>query len=194
VAKPLAAFTGSLSHRGGASTTPSWSCTNRAPSYPYRGYGPPPHFLVLESLMDMAARKLGMDPAELRRRNYIRPEQFPYTIPSGNEYDSGNYEAVLDKAARHGRLPKCAARSSSAARAEGRYVGIGVVSTVEPGVFDWNAYATVGVPGVGVPEACNRRSTCSARSRSSSVSTCRGRASTRWRPQVVADYWFMASR
>ena len=45
----------------------------------------------------MAARKLALDPADIRRRNYIRPEQFPYTIPSGNEYDSGNYEAVLDK-------------------------------------------------------------------------------------------------
>lgn len=149
-AKPLAAFTGSYRIEA-ASYDLTLVATNRAPTYPYRGYGPPPHFFVLESLMDMTARKLGIDPADLRRRNYIRPQQFPYTIPSGNEYDSGNYEAVLDKVlamADYRRLREEQARG----RASGRLLGIGVVSTVEPGVFDWNAYATVGVQGVGVPE------------------------------------------
>ncbi|HRA81838.1 MAG TPA: molybdopterin-dependent oxidoreductase, partial [Thauera sp.] len=70
---------------------------------------------------------------------------------SGNEYDSGDYEAVLDRVLAMADYPALRARQA-AARAEGRLVGIGVVSTVEPGVFDWNAYATVGVPGVGVPE------------------------------------------
>jgi CO/xanthine dehydrogenase Mo-binding subunit len=106
---------------------------------------------VLESLVDKAARQLGKDPAEIRRLNYIRPEQFPYTIPSGNEYDSGNYEAVLDKVLKLADY-QALRKSQAAARAEGRLVGISVVNTVEPGVFDWNAYATVGVPGVGVPE------------------------------------------
>jgi len=149
-AKPLAAFTGSYRIEA-ASYDLTLVATNRAPTYPYRGYGPPPHNLVLESLMDFTARELGMDPAELRRRNYIRPEQFPYTVPSGNEYDSGDYEAVLDRVLAMADYPALRARQA-AARAEGRLVGIGVVSTVEPGVFDWNAYATVGVPGVGVPE------------------------------------------
>ncbi|MFO1467719.1 MAG: xanthine dehydrogenase family protein molybdopterin-binding subunit [Steroidobacteraceae bacterium] len=150
VAKPLAAFTGNY-RIAVAQYDITLAVSNRAPTAPYRGYGPPPHFLVLESLVDKAARKLAMDPAELRRLNYIRPEQFPYTIPSGNEYDSGNYEAVLDKVlalADYQALRK----EQAAARAEGRLVGISVVNTVEPGVFDWNAYATVGVPGVGVPE------------------------------------------
>ncbi len=150
VAKPLAAFTGCYRIEA-AQYDVKVVATNRAPSYPYRGYGPPPHNFVLESLMDIAARGLGIDTAEIRRRNYIRPEQFPYTIPSGNEYDSGNYEAALDKVlemADYRRLREEQAR----ARAEGRLFGIGVASTIEPGVFDWNAYATVGVPGVGVPE------------------------------------------
>ncbi len=150
VAKPLAAFTGNYRIEAARYDT-TLVVTNRAPTAPYRGYGPPPHFLVLECLVDMAARRLDMDPAELRRRNYIRKEQFPYTIPSGNEYDSGDYAAVLDKAlalADYAGLR----REQAAARAAGRLVGISVVSTVEPGVFDWNAYATVGVPGVGVPE------------------------------------------
>jgi CO/xanthine dehydrogenase Mo-binding subunit len=153
VAKPLAAFTGCYRIEAAQYDVKVVS-TNRAPSYPYRGYGPPPHNFVLESLMDIAARGLGLDTAEMRRRNYIRPEQFPYTIPSGNEYDSGNYEAALDKVlemADYGRLREEQAR----ARAEGRLVGIGVASTIEPGVFDWNAYATVGVPGVGVPEGAS---------------------------------------
>jgi len=150
VAKPLAAFTGCY-RIAAAQYDVKVVATNRAPSYPYRGYGPPPHNFVLESLMDIAARGLGVDPAEFRRRNYIRPEQFPYTIPSGNEYDSGDYEAALDKVmemADYRGLREEQAR----ARAEGRLLGIGVASTIEPGVFDWNAYATVGVPGVGVPE------------------------------------------
>ncbi|MCG3168876.1 MAG: Caffeine dehydrogenase subunit alpha [Pseudomonadales bacterium] len=150
VAKPLAAFTGCYRIEA-AEYDVKVVCTNRAPSYPYRGYGPPPHNLVLESMMDLAARELGVDPAEFRRRNYIRPEQFPYTIPSGNEYDSGNYEATLDKALELAGYAELRAQQQRA-RAEGRLVGIGIASTIEPGVFDWNAYATVGVPGVGVPE------------------------------------------
>ncbi|MBK7250395.1 MAG: xanthine dehydrogenase family protein molybdopterin-binding subunit [Gammaproteobacteria bacterium] len=149
-AKPLAAFTGCYRIEA-ARYDLTLVATNRAPTYPFRGYGPPPHYFVLESLVDMAARKLGMDPAELRRRNYIRPEQFPYVVPSGNEYDSGQYEVVLDKALALADYAKLRAEQARA-RAAGRLIGIGVVSTVEPGVFDWNCYATVGVPGVGVPE------------------------------------------
>jgi CO/xanthine dehydrogenase Mo-binding subunit len=150
VAKPLAAFTGCYRIEA-AQYNMKLVVTNRAPTYAYRGYGPPPHNLVLESLMDMAARKLNVDAAEFRRRNYIQPEQFPYTIPSGNEYDSGDYEAVLDKVLALSDY-KALREIQAQARAEGRLVGIGVASTVEPGVFDWNAYATVGVAGVGVPE------------------------------------------
>lgn len=150
VAKPLAAFTGNYRIEAAQYDT-TLVVTNRAPAAPYRGYGPPPHFYVLESLVDMAARKLAMDPAEIRRVNYIQPEQFPYTIPSGNEYDSGDYETMLDKVLQLSDY-QALRRDQAAARAQGRIVGISVVNTVEPGVFDWNAYATVGVPGIGVPE------------------------------------------
>ena len=150
VAKPLAAFTGNYRIEAAQYDT-TLAVSNRAPAAPYRGYGPPPHFFVLENLVDMAARKLAMDPAELRRINYIRPEQFPYTIPSGNEYDSGNYEAVLDRVLELADYPALR-REQATARAQGRLVGISVVNTVEPGVFDWNAYAIVGLQGVGVPE------------------------------------------
>jgi CO/xanthine dehydrogenase Mo-binding subunit len=150
VAKPLAAFTGCY-RIAAAQYKMKLVVTNRAPTYPYRGYGPPPHNLVLESLMDIAARHLDVDRAEFRRRNFIQADQFPYTIPSGNEYDSGDYNAVLDKVLAMSDYQGLLAEQA-AARAEGRLVGIGIASTVEPGVFDWNAYSTVGVAGIGVPE------------------------------------------
>ena len=113
--------------------------------------GPPPHNLVLEQLMDIAARGIGMDPAEIRRKNFIPPGAFPYTIPSGNEYDSGNYAAALDRVLEMADYRKLRTEQAEA-RKLGRHIGIGVVSTIEPGVFDWNAYAILGVPSTGVPE------------------------------------------
>ena len=72
--------------------------TNKCQQGAYRGFGSEVHNFVLERIVDLAARELGADPIDLRRRNFIQPEQFPYKIPGGNEYDSGNYDAVLDKA------------------------------------------------------------------------------------------------
>jgi CO/xanthine dehydrogenase Mo-binding subunit len=113
--------------------------------------GPPPHNFVLEQMMDIAARGLGLDPAAIRRKNFIPPDKFPYTIPSGNEYDSGNYAASLDKLLEMGDYQEMRAQQAEA-RALGRYLGVGLVSTIEPGVFDWNAYAILGSRSMGVPE------------------------------------------
>jgi CO/xanthine dehydrogenase Mo-binding subunit len=149
-AKPLASFTGCYAIPV-AEYDLTIVATNKLPSGPYRGMGPPPHNWVLEQMLDIAARGLQLDPAEIRRRNYIPPECFPYTIPSGNEYDSGNYAAALDEVLRMSDYPGLRRRQEEARRA-GRHVGIGLVSTIEPGVFDWNAYAIVGLPTTGVPE------------------------------------------
>ena len=148
--KPLSAFTGCYAIPA-ASYDLTIVLSNKTPTSAYRGMGPPPHFFVLEQLMDLAARGLGLDAAEIRRRNYIRPEQFPYIIPSGNEYDSGEYEAALDEALELSGYQELR-REQARSRAEGRLVGIGVANTVEPGVFDWNAYAIVGMQAIGVPE------------------------------------------
>src|SRR5881227_1968691 len=72
--------------------------TNRLPTGLIRGYGGPQLYHTLERFMDVAAHRLGLDPTEIRRRNFIRPDQFPYRTLTGGLYDSGNYEAVLDKA------------------------------------------------------------------------------------------------
>jgi len=149
-AKPLAAFTGPYTI-GAAQYDLTLVATNKVPASPYRGMGPPPHNFALEQMVDIAARNLGIDCAEIRRRNFIPKDQFPYTIPSGNEYDSGDYEAVLDKVLNLADYRKLRADQEEA-RKEGRLVGIGVASAIEPGVFDWNAYAIVGVQGIGVPE------------------------------------------
>lgn len=148
--KPLAAFTGCYAIPV-AQYDLTLVATNKLPASPYRGMGPPPHNYVLESLVDTAARDLALDPAEMRRRNFIAPDAFPYTIASGNEYDSGEYEAALDAVLELSSYTDLRTRQA-AARQEGRLVGIGVVNTIEPGVFDWNAYSSVGVQGVGVPE------------------------------------------
>ena len=70
--------------------------TNKTPTDAYRGAGRPEATYFVERAMDMLARELKMDPAELRRKNFIRPNQFPFTTQMGAMYDSGNYENALN--------------------------------------------------------------------------------------------------
>jgi aerobic carbon-monoxide dehydrogenase large subunit len=72
--------------------------TNKVPTAAYRGAGRPEATYILERTMDRIAHALGLDPAELRRRNFISQDAFPYTTITGAQYDSGNYEAALDRA------------------------------------------------------------------------------------------------
>jgi carbon-monoxide dehydrogenase large subunit len=108
--------------------------TNKAPVGAYRGAGGPEAVYALERTMDKAARELGIDPAELRRRNFIRPDQFPWETGLGSAqvpitYDSGQYEAGLDTALNLADYQGWRAKQA-AARAEGKYLGIGVSSYV----------------------------------------------------------------
>jgi carbon-monoxide dehydrogenase large subunit len=74
------------------------ACTSKVPTGPYRGAGRPEAALVVERLADLAARELALDPVELRRRNLVPPNAFPYRTPLGFTYDSGDYEGALDAA------------------------------------------------------------------------------------------------
>jgi carbon-monoxide dehydrogenase large subunit len=104
--------------------------TNGTPVDAYRGAGRPEAAYLVERLVDLFARKLGMDPVELRRRNFIPKDRFPYTVATGITYDSGNYEAALDKAL--GILDYKAFRAEQEkARRQGRYLGVGVASYIE---------------------------------------------------------------
>ena len=99
--------------------------TNKMPTDAYRGAGRPEGIYFLERGMDMLAAELGLDPAEVRRRNFIQPDQFPYTTAGGMTYDSGEYERTLDKALENAGWERMKAERD-AARAEGRLVGLGL--------------------------------------------------------------------
>ena len=107
--------------------------TNTIPSGLNRGFGGPQLYLALERTMAIAARRLGLDPAELARRNLVPAERMPYRTPSGALYDSGDFEACLDEAL--ALVGYDALRERVAAlRAEGRLAGIGLACVVEPSI------------------------------------------------------------
>ncbi len=104
--------------------------TNATPTGPYRGAGRPEAAFLIERTMDLLAAELGMDPADLRKRNFVPPSEFPYTNPAGMTYDSGNYAATLNRLmelAGYDRLRT----EQTGARAAGRLVGIGMSTYVE---------------------------------------------------------------
>jgi len=105
--------------------------TNKTPEEAVRGFGQSPTNFAIETGMDLIGRKLGIDRIELRRRNLIRREEFPYAIPSGSTYDSGDYHAVLDKVLAAADWNALVQRRD-AARAAGRLAGIGVSCCLEP--------------------------------------------------------------
>ena len=96
-----------------------------------RGFGQAPTNFAIETGMDLVARALKMDRIELRRRNFIRKDEFPYLIPSGSLYDSGDYHAVLEKALASASHQDLVAKRD-AARAAGKLAGIGIACCLEP--------------------------------------------------------------
>jgi carbon-monoxide dehydrogenase large subunit len=104
--------------------------TNKAPMGPYRGVGRPVSTFVTEALVDRAARRLGIDPVELRLRNLLRPDELPYRSPSGLVWDSGSFVESLERAHEVSDYARVRAEQRRA-RDAGRYVGVGVASYVE---------------------------------------------------------------
>ncbi|HEX9443289.1 MAG TPA: xanthine dehydrogenase family protein molybdopterin-binding subunit [Candidatus Binatia bacterium] len=110
-----------------------WSVvTNKCPVIPNRGIGKPGMCYIWERIMDRIAEELGLSPIAVRERNLIQPGEMPYTTPSGNIYDSGDYPALLKEAVQTIGYEKLRAEQKQA-RANGRLLGIGVVIGVEPG-------------------------------------------------------------
>src|SRR4029453_6603452 len=115
--------------------------TNKSLTGPNRGYACGHLYFETERMMDLLAERLGIDPVEIRRRNLIGADRFPYRTPSGGLYDSGDYQAALDKAldvAGYAELR----RQQAAARTAGRYVGIGLALAVDPSVSNMGYVAT----------------------------------------------------
>ena len=105
--------------------------TNKTPQEAVRGFGQSPTNYAIETGIDRVAETLGLDRLEVRRRNFIRADEFPYLIPSGTTYDSGDYHAVVAKTVSHVDWDALLAEREKL-RASGRLAGIGLASCLEP--------------------------------------------------------------
>jgi len=105
--------------------------TNKTPQEAVRGFGQAPTNYAIETGLDKVARFLNMDRIELRRRNMIGKDEFPYLIPSGTHYDSGDYDAVMTKALNAASLDQIVAECD-ALRSQGWLAGIGIATCLEP--------------------------------------------------------------
>ena len=116
--------------RGAFTTTP--------PIGPYRGAGRPEAAFLIERLVDEAARALSLDPAELRRRNLVPAERFPFLTATGQSYDSGDYPAMLQRVLDAVDYPALR-RAQGDRRERGELVGIGLAVYVEPSALGWES-------------------------------------------------------
>ncbi|MQA04932.1 MAG: molybdopterin-dependent oxidoreductase [Streptosporangiales bacterium] len=105
--------------------------TNKTPFGAHRGFGKSEAAYCIERMMDEAATALGLDPVEVRMRNFIPPEEFPYECATGSRYDSGNYPEAMQRLAELLDYDGWRERQQ-AARAEGRLLGIGTILAIEP--------------------------------------------------------------
>jgi carbon-monoxide dehydrogenase large subunit len=123
--------------------------THTAPTAAYRGAGRPEAIYIIERLFDAAARQLGLDPAEIRRRNLIRPEQMPYTNAMGQVYDSGKFGSILEQALTLAKWDDFASRQAES-KARGKLRGRGLASFLEwTGGNVFEERVTVAVSGDG---------------------------------------------
>jgi CO/xanthine dehydrogenase Mo-binding subunit len=106
--------------------------TNKAPCSPNRGYSRMQHLWFTERMIDIVAHELGLDPVEVRKKNYVRAEDMPYETPNGCVYDSGDYAKMLDIALDLVGWDELAARRAEAA-SHGRLLGVGIGSTLDSG-------------------------------------------------------------
>jgi len=104
--------------------------TNTVPTGPYRGAGRPESKYIMEQLVDKAAREMGVDRVELRRRNLIPPDAFPYKAPNGQTYDSGEFEEIMDETLKRADWNGFKARKTASA-ANGKLRGASITNYLE---------------------------------------------------------------
>ena len=130
--------------------------TNTVPVDAYRGAGRPEATYLLERIVQVAADDMGMDAAEIRRRNFIQPSEFPYQTPVALIYDTGNYEASLDKALETADYAGFGNRKAASKQA-GKLRGIGIASYIEAcGIAPSNVVGSLGARA-GLYEAATVR-------------------------------------
>src|SRR5262245_7555027 len=132
----MPAFTGNLGTLAGVYRTPAMDVeatavfTHTNPVRPYRGNGRPEAAYIIERMVDLAADEIGMDPAELRRRNYIAPDAMPFKTSLTFTYDSGAFQQSMEMALELADLRGFAARQQEA-RQRGKLRGLGISNTIE---------------------------------------------------------------
>jgi 2-furoyl-CoA dehydrogenase large subunit len=124
--------------------------TNKMPTGLNRGFGGQQLYFGLERLMDKVAAVAGLDPAEVRRRNFIGPGEFPYRTPTGGIYDSGDYRQAFDLALKNADYDALRAEQE-AARSRGEYFGIGLAAVVDPSATN------IGYVGLATPAPARGR-------------------------------------
>ena len=132
--------------------------TNKCPVGPNRGYSRMQHLWFLERVLDICSHELNIPADEMRLRNYIRPEEFPYTTPNGCIYDSGNYPGMLQLAKELIGWDKWQAERAKA-QAEGRWLGIGIGTTLDSGTNNFGQAQIVNpqAPFSGNSQAANAK-------------------------------------
>jgi len=141
---------------GGVAARTVGVLTNRVPTDPYRGAGRPEATHAIERMIDKLANQLGMDPAAVRQKNFIRPEEFPFTSNFGLVYDSGNYKGSLDKALQIAGYDQLRQQQATA-RAQGKYVGIGISTWLEICGFGPSAATAAATGGIALVESAQVR-------------------------------------
>lgn len=134
----------------------SQAVTNKCPVGPNRGYSRMQHLWFLERIVDICAHELGIPADEMRLRNYVRPEEFPYTTPNGCVYDSGNYPKMLDVAKKKIGWDDWKEKQAEA-RKQGRWIGIGIGTTLDSGTnnFGQSQIVNPGLPYSGNSQGAN---------------------------------------
>lgn len=160
--------------------------TNKAPMGPYRGVGRPAAVFAMERLIDMAARRIGLDPVELRRRNLVRADEFPYRTAPGIVWDHSGFHENLDAAGAAIDYPKLR-EEQARARAAGRLFGIGVASYAELTGIGSRISAAPGMPiNTGTESATLRLDSTGAITAAFGVSS-HGQGLETTLAQVIAD-------
>ena len=188
--KPLSCLTGPYRIRD-AQYDLTVVATNKCPQGSYRGWGVPTHNLAIEHCVDLAAKELKLDPAEIRRRNLLRPEQFPYTAPNGARYDSGNYGRTLDMALDLAGYQELRKRQAEA-RAQGRLVGIGVFTGVELSAVAMSMFTLLGPNspfGTSMPETARVRIDVTGKIFGEVTFPWEGQGQHSFATSILADYF-----
>ena len=160
--------------------------TNTAPVDAYRGAGRPEATFSLERVIEMAAREIGRDPIELRRQNFIKPDQYPFASAAGLEYDSGNYDALMDQMEKVSDKTGFAARRAES-EAKGLLRGFGVNAYVEAcGIAPSNLVGILGAR-VGLYDAATVRVNATGNLSVMVGAHSHGQGHETVFPQIVAD-------